>query len=143
MPSPADEVDWFGRMYHNVLAGDAVMSVAEVDGHVVGSCEIRRLGVGPKSEAGHVAVLGILVDAPHRGKGIGEALMRHALEQCRGRFEIVRLTVFSINERAQRLYRKLGFVPCGHLPRAVRRGDQYFDEEEMVLQVEPTRSANR
>ena len=132
-PSLSDEVEWFGRAYRGVLSGDEVISVADVSGHVVGSCHIRRLGPTSTSESGHVAVLGIVVDAPYRGRGIGEALMRNALERCRGKFEVIRLTVFSINERAQRLYRRIGFVPCGHHPRAVLRGGQYFDEEEMVL----------
>ena len=132
-PSLSDEVEWFGHAYRGVLSGDAVISVADVSGRVVGSCHIRRLGPAATSESAHVAVLGIVVDAPYRGRGIGEALMRHALERSRGKFEVIRLQVFSINERAQRLYRRIGFVPCGHHPRAVRRGGQYFDEEEMVL----------
>ncbi len=142
-PSPEDEVDWFARTYRAVLSGDQVKSVAEVAGHVVGSCDIRRQAPHASSEMGHVAVLGIVVDAPYRGRGIGEALMRHAIDRSRGRFEVIRLSVFSINERAQRLYRKLGFVPCGHYPRAVRRGTQYFDEEEMVLLLEPANSPAR
>ena len=132
-PSLADEVEWFGRTYRGVLTGDQVLSVAEVGGRVVGSCNVRRLGPTAASESGHVGILGIVIDAPFRGRRIGERLMRHALERCRGKFEVIRLTVFSINERAQRLYRRIGFVPSGHHPRAVRRGSQYFDEEEMVL----------
>lgn len=136
-PGLAEEVEWFGRVFRDILAGDQVISVAEVDGHVVGNCSIRRHGPSARSESGHVAVLGIIVDAPYRDRGIGEALMRHAIDRARGKFEVIRLTVFSVNERAQRLYRKLGFVHIGHRPRAIRRGDQYFDEEEMVLLLDP------
>jgi RimJ/RimL family protein N-acetyltransferase len=134
-PSLADEVDWFTRAYRNVLQGIQVMSVAEVEGHVVGSCSVSRKGPPVASETGHVGILGILIDAPHRRRGIGEALMRHAIDRCRGKFELIYLTVFSINDRAQRLYRKLGFVPVGHQPRVVRRGDRYYDEEEMILDL--------
>jgi ribosomal protein S18 acetylase RimI-like enzyme len=144
-PSLADEVEWFSRQYHRVLSGDAVMSVAEVDGRVVGNCVIDREGANATSEMGHIGVLGILVHAGFRGKGIGSALLRHALEACRGRFEVVRLAVFSANQNAQRLYRRFGFETVGHIPRAVRRGTTYFDEDEMLLFVErlPESSANR
>jgi RimJ/RimL family protein N-acetyltransferase len=132
-PSLADEVEWFSQAYRRVLAGDEVLSVAEVDGRAVGNCAVTRSGPSRSSEVGHVGNLGILVDAPYRGQGIGTALMRHAIAQCRGKFEVIRLTVFSVNEGAQRLYRRFGFAPCGHRARAVRRGTAYYDEEEMVL----------
>jgi ribosomal protein S18 acetylase RimI-like enzyme len=144
-PSLADEVDWFSREYRRVLTGDSVWSVAEVEGRVVGNCVIGRQGANASSEMAHVGVLGILVDSAFRGKGVGSALLRHALEACRGKFEVVRLSVFSVNQDAQRLYRRFGFETSGHAPRAVRRGTGYFDEEEMVLLLQgpPTSTANR
>lgn len=132
-PSLPDEVDWFTRTFQRVLSGDAVVSVAEVDGHAVGNCMIDRAGALATSEQGHIGVLGVLVDKPYRGQGVGSALLRHALDRARGKFEVIRLAVFSVNDRAERLYRRFGFVRCGHIPRAIRRGGQYFDEEEMVL----------
>jgi ribosomal protein S18 acetylase RimI-like enzyme len=144
-PSLADEVDWFSREYHRVLTGDSVWSVAEVDGRVVGNCVVGRTGANASSEMGHVGALGIIVDSAFRGKGVGSALLRHALDACRGTFEVVRLSVFSVNQKAQGLYRKFGFEICGHIPRAVRRGATYFDEEEMVLFLErpPVSAPNR
>jgi ribosomal protein S18 acetylase RimI-like enzyme len=136
-PSLVDEVDWFSHQYHRVLSGDCVMSVAEVDGRVVGNCVIDREGANVLSEAGHVGTLGILVDPAFRGKGVGSALLRHAIEACRGKFEVIRLSVFSANSRAQQLYRRFGFEVCGHVPRAVRRGSTYFDEDLMVLLLGP------
>jgi len=38
-----------------------------------------------------------------------------------------------VNRGAQQLYRRFGFSVCGHLPRVVKRGNEYFDEEQMVL----------
>ncbi len=140
-PSPADEVTWFSTTFQRVLAGDAVMSVAEEGAHVVGNCTIGRAGPSAGSESGHVGVLGILVRRDQRGKGVGTALLSHALAAARGRFEIVRLSVFAINSRAKQLYERFGFQTVGHLPRAVRRGSQYFDEVEMALTL-PTPSAS-
>jgi RimJ/RimL family protein N-acetyltransferase len=136
-PSLADEVEWFTGEYRRVQAGDAVMSVAEDGGRVVGNCSIHRQGPSASSESGHVGVLGILVQRDHRGAGVGSALLTHALAACRGRFEVVRLSVFATNPRAQRLYSRFGFVPVGRIPRAIRRGTEYIDEEEMVLLLPP------
>ena len=132
-PSLADEVAWFSGLYARSLRGYDVWSVAERDGHVVGNCHIARLGPSPASEQAHVGVLGILVQEAHRGTGVGTALLEHALGAARGRFEVVRLSVFTFNPGAKRLYARFGFVDCGHSPRAIKRGDEYFDEDEMVL----------
>lgn len=132
-PSLEDEVAWFDRKSRRILDGEELVLVAEVDGHAVGSCSIGRVGPGPTSEQAHVGELGILVRRGMRGKGIGTALLEHSLAAARSKFEVVYLSVFSGNERAQRLYRRFGFCVCGHLPRAVKRNGEYFDEERMVL----------
>jgi len=47
----------------------------------------------------------------HRGKGIGQALLRHVIAEAR-REGVLRLTLLTDkqNERAQALYRKVGFA---------------------------------
>lgn len=54
----------------------------------------------------------VIVDANTRGKGVGEALSREALRiaQSRGA-RTIELTSRSSREAANRLYRRLGFVP--------------------------------
>jgi RimJ/RimL family protein N-acetyltransferase len=132
-PSLADEVQWFQGHFRRAMEGEEIYLVAELDGHVVGSCTIVGAGPGGRSEESHVGDLGILVEYDHRGKGAGTALLERALAEARSKFEVVYLSVFSTNERAQRLYRRFGFSVCGHLPRLVKRGGQYLDEERMVL----------
>jgi ribosomal protein S18 acetylase RimI-like enzyme len=56
---------------------------------------------------------------------------------CRGKFEVLQLCVISVNERAQRLYRKHGFKEYGRAPKGFKRGDRYFDEVMMWRPVEP------
>ena len=132
-PSLSDEVEWFSHQYARVTSGDDVWVVAERDGRVVGNCHIGRLGPTRSSEQAHVGVLGILVKEAHRGTGVGSTLLDRALSEARSRFEVVRLSVFTINQGAKRLYARFGFVDVGRVPRAIRRGDEYFDEDEMVL----------
>jgi ribosomal protein S18 acetylase RimI-like enzyme len=133
-PSLADEAAFFAQVWGRILSGAAVVSVAEVDGKIVGICAIHR--TGDHVEDRHVGGLGVAIHPEHRGRGLGEQLLQHALEKCRGRFEIVQLSVISVNHAAIRLYKKLGFEGCGTLPRAFRRGDRYFDQLLMSKPVE-------
>ncbi|MGI0072084.1 MAG: GNAT family N-acetyltransferase [Thermoplasmata archaeon] len=134
-PSLADEVAWFQGMYRAALTGSTVVSVAERNGLVVGSCAVNRVGTSPTSESAHVGELGILVHRDHRGQGVGTALLEHSLRQCRGKFEVVQLSVFSVNAGARRLYERLGFRYLGTRPRHVRRGDRYYDEDLLTLDL--------
>ncbi len=134
-PTRADEVDWFTRLFRATLAGEDVMVIAEVDGRAVGNCTVAPVGPLRQSETGHIGLLGVLIDRRYRGRGIGTALLARCLEECRGQFEQVRLSVHADNERAIRIYRRLGFVPCGHIPRGIKRGEGYIDEELMILDL--------
>jgi ribosomal protein S18 acetylase RimI-like enzyme len=116
--------------------------VGEHDGVLAGHVTVGRVSPAPRHEAAHVGELGILVHRDHRGSGVGEALMREAIRQCRGTFELVRLSVFSVNTRARRLYERHGFVCIGTRPAAVKRGDTYYDEDLMVLDLRSP-AANR
>jgi RimJ/RimL family protein N-acetyltransferase len=136
-PTLADEAEWFANTFRKAVAGDLIISVAERDGNVVGHCTISRIGVRSTAENGHLGLLGILVAEAYRGQGVGSALLTHALDRARDKFEIVRLSVFADNVRAQELYRRFGFVPCGRVPGAIRRRGRYIDEVEMVLDLRP------
>ncbi len=137
-PTPADETVWFQTHYRRALEGQEIWLVAEHDGHAVGNCTIVPVVTGPPSEQSHVGELGILVHHGCRGTWVGTALLERTLTVARPRFELVFLSVFTVNEGAQRLYRRFGFTVCGHLPKVVKRGEQYFDEERMVLDFSKT-----
>lgn len=141
-PSLEHEVDWFAAQYKRFLRGDTVAVVAEVDGSVAGLCTIGRVGPTRDAENGHQGELGILVGARYRGRGVGHALLRAALHRARGSFEVVRLGVHSSNLGARHLYEKFGFRPSGRIPRAVRRGGEFVDEELMALLL-PARPRRR
>ena len=134
-PDFESEVKWFSGLYAEVIRGDALAMIAEEDGHAVGICDVHRMR--PGSEVSHVGVLGIAIKKGCRDRGIGGSLMSQVLEESRGKFEIIRLGVFSTNQRAIVLYRKLGFKEYGVLPGAIRRGNTYFDEIQMYRNIEP------
>ena len=78
--------------------------VALVDGTPAGICKLAI-----RDDRGWIA--GIGVAAPHRGAGVGEALMRAVLDVARSRgLREVWLEALVQNEPAIRLYEKLDFV---------------------------------
>ncbi len=84
--------------------------VAEYDGHVVGTFQFTCIpGIGHRG--GRVAQAeSVHVDAALRGRGIGEAMMRWAMDEARRR-GCFRLQLTSNKSRADahRFYRRLGF----------------------------------
>ena len=108
--------------------------VALVGGQVVGWCDICPIG---RPVYAHGGVLGMGIVEEHRGKGIGEALMRAALAQARQRgLTRVELTVRADNERAIALYRKIGFADEGVKRKAILVDGRYIDVACMALLFE-------
>ena len=108
--------------------------VALIAGKVVGWCDICPIG---RPVYAHGGVLGMGILAEHRGRGIGEALMRSALEQARTRgLTRIELTVRADNERAIALYRKIGFLDEGVKRKAIRVDGRYIDVVCMALLFE-------
>jgi GNAT superfamily N-acetyltransferase len=87
-------------------------------------------GFPVERKQGHV--VGVFVRPEERGSGLTEVLFDAALEWAWGRgLERVRLIVHEENGRAQRFYRRAGFVPSGLI---VPLGDAGERELEFVLE---------
>ncbi|HEV2429753.1 MAG TPA: GNAT family N-acetyltransferase [Thermoplasmata archaeon] len=134
-PSLGEEAEWFARLYRRVLEGATVAVVAEEEGHAVGLCTVDRRG--PHRESQHLGVLGILVASGWRGRGIGRALLRSAIDRSRGSFDLIELSVFRSNDRARALYESVGFRSWGILPKGIVRDGRATDVEHMVLELGP------
>jgi len=99
------EVDWLARALSNMEKDRHVRVVAEVDGRMVGQCEVT-LGSGRKS---HVGTLGISVKWGYREVGIGQGLMREAERHAaRLGLEKIKLEVFATNDRPSTSTRRWG-----------------------------------
>jgi RimJ/RimL family protein N-acetyltransferase len=133
LPSLDEERKWFSSVLKDIEDGDLVSSVAEVDSHVIGWCDVHRMH--PGSPLDHRGVLGLCIRNGFRGRGVGTALMKETIDKCRGKFESIELTVQTNNMQAMRLYKRFGFKTYGRLPRAVKRAGRYFDDELMYLRL--------
>jgi diamine N-acetyltransferase len=93
--------------------------IAEQDGVAVAELILRSV----TSRHQTIELQRIVVARP--GEGIGEAVMRWALERCFREHAAHRvwLHTFDSNRRAQRLYARLGFTAEGTLREAVRWTD--------------------
>jgi ribosomal protein S18 acetylase RimI-like enzyme len=103
--------------------------VADDAGQIVGWCDVRREAVPTYAHEGMLG-MGLLPD--YRGRGLGERLIRAALDAARGaKFERVSLSVYASNTRALALYRKVGFVHEGTRVRG-RKVDGAYDDIHMM-----------
>ena len=111
---PVDQLHgdvYTSRVRDEIARGHGTVLVAEIEGRVVG---FVCAGVEPESwkelrrEAGYVHDL--VVDEAHRHGGLGAALVASALEWF-DRRGITRIMLWTAtqNDRAQRLFRRIGF----------------------------------
>jgi L-amino acid N-acyltransferase YncA len=96
---------------------DRTVFVAEDGGQVTGTCYLRANRPGPGA---HVANAGFMVAGEASGRGLGEALCAHAQNTAKAAgFRSMQFNfVVASNERAVRLWQRMGFAIAGRLPRA-------------------------
>lgn len=86
-----------------------VLFLARVDGRIVGSLTLATFPIPTGVRAW---IEDVVVDSGARGRGVGEALNRAAIDEARSRGAItVELTSRPSRESANRLYLRLGFEP--------------------------------
>ena len=101
--------------------------VAEAGGQVVGTYYLRANQAGGGA---HVANCGYMTAAWAAGRGVARRMCEHSLDRARARgFRAMQFNfVVSTNERAVRLWQRLGFEVVGRLPLAFRHPDgRYVD----------------
>lgn len=110
-PEEVWSVEGLQKRFREAKPDEMAFLVAERDGRVVGVLGLTR---GARVANRHTAELGLTVASHARGSGAGSALL--AAAEARARVWAVRklcLGVFADNERARRLYRRMGYEEEG------------------------------
>ncbi len=105
------------------------------DDKLVGLCGFYREAMLKQRHKGNIISMYVTPEA--RGQGLGRALMNDVIRRARqiAGVEQLLLGVMTTQAAARKLYESLGFVVFGREARAVRIGDNYYDEEFMVLNL--------
>lgn len=113
------------RDYLSALRASGGIALVGVEqDEVIGWVDIAP---GPFEGLTHCGRLGMGLAMQARGQGHGRALLDRALEVSFERLERVELEVLAANDRAQRLYRRCGFVEEGRR-RHARRTEHGYDD---------------
>lgn len=97
--------------------------VAEVAGEVAGCLQLTVIPGLSRTGAARGQLEGVRVSARHRGRGIGESLVRAAVERAREHgCRLVQLTTDRARTDAQRFYERLGFE-ASHIGMKLTLGD--------------------
>ena len=120
------EEEWLKGRLEEIDNKKTVHLLAFSDNKLVGATEIH---LRDKTEK-HLGDFGITVARMFRGEGIGKNLMdliiKEAIKELSG-LRIITLEVFSTNDIAKKLYKKLGFIEYGLLPNGIIRDGKFED----------------
>jgi RimJ/RimL family protein N-acetyltransferase len=103
---------------------------------VIGHVELRGSMMKPEL---HRAALAVGMLRPYTGKGSGQRLLEVAIAWARDEAGLayIDLGVFVGNDRAKRLYDRMGFVQQGFRPDAFRINGEKIDNIWMTLALRP------
>ncbi len=116
---------------HQSVENDSAQYVAVHGENVVGWCDVFPHWAYALK---HVGSLGMGIHTSYRGRGIGERLLRATLEHAlRNGIYRVTLEARADNDRAIRLYEKVGFRHEARTPCALRFDGVFYDGVQMAL----------
>ena len=131
--SRIEEAEWLARQLVSTEKGELIHFVAEVDGKIVASAEIRKR----KGHQKHVGVLGIAVKSGYRRLGIATKLIEALLEEAKKHgLKVIILDVYEKNLPALNLYKRMGFKEVGRIPKAIYWKGEYIDDVKMARILE-------
>lgn len=116
-------------------AADNFVLGAFDDNQLIGMAGFFRRRDAKASHRGHI--WGVYISGKYRGHKVGHALLTELLALARALpgLEQITLGVGSYNIPARRLYETMGFEVYGREIRALKIGDEYVDEDLMVLHL--------
>lgn len=120
-----DELD--ERTGREFFAAQSYCGAAENGGKIVGLYILHPNNVG---RCGHICNASYAVSPEHRGRHIGEALVKDCLEQGKALgFRVLQFNaVVATNTHARHLYERLGFTRLGTIPGGFRLKNGSYED---------------
>lgn len=132
---PLDEENkWLEGMLGKINQGKAVQLFVFVNKQLAGVSDIIMKDKAEK----HVGVFGITISKDYRNEGIGTLLMEKIIKEAKQNLKelkILTLACFADNEIAIKLYKKMGFVEYGKLPKGLIRKGKFTDHIYMFKEI--------
>ncbi|WP_349730236.1 GNAT family N-acetyltransferase [Peribacillus frigoritolerans] len=130
--TPEQQRDWIRTLLENERE---TIIVAEINGEVIGWIVFQSEN---RKRMSHKGSFGMMIRKNYRGKGMGKELLKALLEWAEANpfIEKVSLGVFSTNQRAISLYKKMGFVEEGRKIKEFKMSErEYVDDIIMYKMV--------
>ena len=124
------------QFIHRLLPKEDAFYLGAFEPDLVGMVYFRRDEGIKYQHKGYI--LSMYVRPESRGFGIGKALLQEVIIQAKrlSGLEQLLLSVVTTNDAARSLYRAMGFEVYGTILQAMKEGEQYWDEELMVLRLQ-------
>lgn len=124
--SLAEEIEWKRRQIEEMVHNQSITLIAMYETKVIGSAMARRDRMKEKDNVS----FGIAIAKDFRGAGLGEALLKTAMDTARKELKPKNIYISYIegNKPAANLYRKLGFKKIiGRYPKWIKHKGRYRD----------------
>jgi ribosomal protein S18 acetylase RimI-like enzyme len=122
------------RLVSGEAGGSFVLGAWDND-RLIGMAGFRRY---PRLKIRHKGIIwGVYVAPDWRGRGVGRALLVETIRLARSLagLQQIRLSVRTTENAAKHLYTSLGFEPQGFERHALKIGENYVDQDHMVLRL--------
>ena len=117
----AEALAYWASVVEALRAGRRLLLVALADERVIGAVQ---LDLEPRANGRHRAeVMKLMVRRAHRRRGVGRSLVKEALDLALQAGRTLLLLDVRTSDPAEALYRSLGFVKLGEVPRYARSPD--------------------
>ena len=127
-----EEKEFLERMLKGVKDKTKIYLVAECDNKIIGATDIEL----ERWRRNHIGKLGITIIQGYRGMGLGKHLMSEAIKlakkELNPRPKIIQLEVYTNNQPAINLYKKMGFKIIAKLPKQIQWKGKLIDELVMI-----------
>jgi len=124
-------IPWF--MEHR--SDEHPVFVAEVNGQVIGWCSLSVYRPG-RLALRFTAEISYYIDNNFQGQGVGQVLIRHAIEVCPAlNIKNVIAVIIDRNEPSKKILEKLGFEQWAYLPRVLDFDGDEFGEYYYGIRV--------